>query len=260
MKLKLSLLITMSTTLLVSLSLSAAELSYSSETEGRACVDCSTIENRDAYSEPTAAEALFKAAAEITRLQEKMNHADLCEKFAGEEGLGRYGRIISEEVIKKEGAGYKYNQLMQGPPDLVRACPAFTTMNEDQKAGLYVLIVNAMANYESSCNINETARGPNGKLIGLLQLHYQKEHQYSRGCQQGDASKASTTFSCGFSMLNDQVRRDGVLFSSKSYWDVLRLNSKTFKAKKIVSTISKYEPCQPTLQAVKMPTRHVALE
>lgn len=260
MKLKLSLLITMSTTLLVSLSLSAAELSFSAETEGRACVDCSTIENRDAYSEPTAAEALFKAAAEITRLQEKMNHADLCEKFAGEEGLGRYGRIISEEVIKKEGAGYKYNQLMQGPPDLVRACPAFTTMNEDQKAGLYVLIVNAMANYESSCNINETARGPNGKLIGLLQLHYQKEHQYSRGCQQGDASKASTTFSCGFSMLNDQVRRDGVLFSSKSYWDVLRLNSKTFKAKKIVSTISKYEPCQPTLQAVKMPTRHVALE
>lgn len=251
---------TLSVAFLTSLTLHAAELSYSLETEGRACIDCSTIENKDAYAEPTAAEALFKAAAEITRLQEKMNHADLCEKFAGEDGLGRYGQYISEEVIKKNGENYKYNHLMQGPPDLVRACPAFTEMSEDQKAGLYVLIVNAMANYESSCNIKETARGPNGKLIGLLQLHYQKEHRYSRGCQQGDAAKASTTFSCGFSMLDDQVRRDGVLFSSKSYWDVLRLNSKTFKAKKIVSTISKYEPCQQTLQAVKMPTRHVALE
>lgn len=237
----------------VSQTLNAAPL-ISIKTEASNCINCSTTSGGDSNIKD-----LFIAAAEISRIQDKMNHSNRCEQFAENDSLGAYGEIIVKEVTSKTSDNYKYSRLMQGPKDVTILCPAFKTMSEDEKAGFYVLVINSMAHYESSCDKSETAKGPNGKLKGLLQLHANSEQKYSSGCKNKDSFTPETTFRCGLSMLDDQVRRHDQLFYKLSYWDVLRPGSKNKKAQKITKAISNYSPCGLELSTTSSSTKAIAV-
>jgi hypothetical protein len=181
----------------------------------------------------------------IGRVNDKMDFATKCDNFATVEEMGTWGDLILNEMKTT-----RYNELYRGAPDLLAACPNFNSaeLGDDGREVVWVMIVNAMAHLESSCKVGVGAKGPNGSLIGLLQLHDGKEDLYGKYCKKGDGKTAEGTFRCGLSMLEGQLSRDNSLFSRKSYWDVLRpprpgrenenKNQKYLKIKKALSNLS----------------------
>lgn len=184
--------------------------------------------------------AITDGALDIEIISDKMNYSDKCENFVGDGEVNKWGEVVQKELSKD-----KYGALLkQGPKDIGLYCPNFSGMNMDERKSLNILILTAMAHYESSCNFREKAPGPNGTAAGLLQLHRGKEGQYSSGCRNGDSASAERTLICGLSMLNDQVVARGErLFSSASYWEVLRPRGRSQKAKKIMAAINKFSAC-----------------
>jgi hypothetical protein len=174
----------------------------------------------------------------IDQINSKFKWANSCEKFSTENSLGQWGKAIRSDFMTSD-----YEYLEKGPRDIMRICPTYTKMKKADKANFWVLVFNAMAHYESSCDASATAKGPNGSLKGLLQLHVGAEGKYAKSCENGDSKTPTDTFNCAFNMLNDQVRRDEDLFSRKSYWDVLRPQAASRKALKITAAIKAYVPC-----------------
>lgn len=180
----------------------------------------------------------MSAATDISQIIDK-KYGSKCENFAGDGEVKKWGEIIEKEFDKD-----RHSALYDGPPDVRRFCPKYSQMNDEDKKGLWILIISAMTHYESTCITNESNRGPNGTAWGLLQLHRGKEASYSSGCRNGDAETAERTITCGMSMLNDQVLRSGIVFSRKSYWDVLRPQGESRKSTRIQSVIGQYPACK----------------
>lgn len=168
-----------------------------------------------------------------------LKFSERCQNFVGEEGLGAWGEAIINEMHRE-----RYEGLYQGTPDLFEICPGFKTLDDSSKELVWVMIVSAMVHLESSCNNSEVAKGPNGVALGLLQLHKNREHKYSEGCNQGDAKSATGSLSCGLSMLNRQLQNDESLFSRRSYWDVLRPQSRSKKHLKIKEAVKNLTFCK----------------
>ena len=168
-----------------------------------------------------------------------LNFSERCENFVGEEGLGKWGMAIINEMHRE-----RFDALYNGTNDLIEICPGFKTLDDESKELVWVMIVNAMVHLESSCNNNEVARGPNGAVVGLLQLHQNREHRYSEGCNRGDARTDSGSLSCGLSMLNKQLQYDEALFSRKSYWDVLRPQARSRKYLKVKESVQNLTFCR----------------
>lgn len=175
----------------------------------------------------------------IGRVNDLMNFSGKCDSFATIKEMGRWGDIILQEMKRN-----RYSELYRGAPDLVQACANFNSMNDDGREVVWVMVVNAMAHLESSCTLGIPAKGPNGALIGLLQLHNGAEQKYAKYCKKGDGKTAEGTFRCGLSMLEGQLSRDNALFSRKSYWDVLRPQAKTQKYLKIQKAIKNLSICK----------------
>lgn len=178
-------------------------------------------------------------AENIFDINEIMNFADRCEPFAGEQDLGKWGFIIVNQMHRE-----RYEELYKGSPDLVRVCPNYHGLNDDGKELVWVMILNAMAHLESSCDKTSKAKGPNGSLVGLLQLHRGRENAYAEGCRVGDGNTPAGTFRCALSMINGQLERDDALFSRKSYWDVLRPQARSQKYLKVQAAIKKLSICK----------------
>lgn len=179
------------------------------------------------------------SVSEILNTNEVMNFAEKCEGFVDEEGLGKWGQTIVDELHKN-----RYEALYAGTNDLKAICPGFTNLNDNSKELVWVMIINAMVHLESSCDKTETARGPNGGLIGLLQLHLNRENAYANGCSRGDGKTPNGTFRCGLAMLNKQLSNDEALFSRKSYWDVLRPQARSQKFRKVQAAVKKLSVCK----------------
>jgi hypothetical protein len=178
------------------------------------------------------------AAADISDIINK-KYADKCENFAGNGEVRKWGRIVEKELARE-----RQRALYEAPGDLKQICPAYTRLNDEDKKGLWILIVSAMTHYESSCIITEDAKGPNGTAAGLLQLHRGQEARYSKGCRNGDSGFADRSLICGISMLNDQIERGEPLFSKRSYWEVLRPRGRSKRARNIMAVISQYPACE----------------
>jgi hypothetical protein len=179
------------------------------------------------------------SVSELFNVNEAMNFATKCESFVDEEGLGKWGNTIVEELHRE-----RYEALYQGTDDLKAICPGFSSLNDNSKELVWVMILNAMVHLESSCDKTETARGPNGGLVGLLQLHRNREQVYAQGCKRGDGLNPASTFRCGLSMLNRQLSNDEALFSRKSYWDVLRPQARSQKFRKVQASVKKLSVCK----------------
>ena len=162
-----------------------------------------------------------------------------CEKFASESGWGIWGKTVIGTLNAND-----FPNIMEGTKDLRSACPAYSALSETEKKSVWVAIINTMAMGESTCGLNNHARGPNGSLIGLLQLHVGREASYSSGCRRGDGNRPETNLKCGLNMIEDQMRRNDSLFARSSYWDVLRPQARSQKYLKIKAALKSLAICK----------------
>lgn len=164
-------------------------------------------------------------AVDVWRVNNSMKLAKSCKYFANEEEYGAWGNAVVTAL-----RSHNFPRLMEGSSDLHQICKGYKNFGREDKESVWVLILSSMANFESTCNEKpRMAQGPNGSLVGLLQLHRAKENYYSKGCSKYDGDTAVSTIPCALAMLDNQLRRDGTLFNTKTYWDVLRTNSRTRK-------------------------------
>jgi hypothetical protein len=215
----------------------------SSRTESSAaCTECKTSGNTSMESLREFSEAMRNMtddALDIEIISDKMNYSDKCDNFAADGAMNKWGKTINKEISRP-----KYSSLLsRGPKDIRQYCPMFSAMDIQERKSLNILVLLAMAHYESSCNFREKAPGPNGTAAGLLQLHKGKEQIYSSGCKKNDSANPERSLICGLSMLNDQINRGEKLFSPHSYWEVLRPKGRSNKAKKIMTAIQKFPSC-----------------
>ncbi|WII71511.1 hypothetical protein QJS83_13665 [Bdellovibrio sp. 22V] len=212
-----------------------------SRIEGSACIECSSSTNRTQQQLRELRDTVTADASveDIFKINERMDFADKCENFADGDNYGRWGKIIIDEMHRS-----RYEELYKGAADLTAVCPAYPTLNDNSKELVWVMVLNAMAHLESSCDKTERAQGPNGRLVGLLQLHDGREQVYAKNCRRGDGKTAEGTFRCGLSMLNQQLAKRDSLFSRNSYWDVLRPQAKSQKFKKVKAAISRLSVCK----------------
>lgn len=226
----------------------AESITSAASTEARsACVECIPGKN-------TSNDALMRFAMEMNKItdgaihieviSDKMNYAEKCEKFADDGELNKWGAVINKELNNP-----KYETMLHdGARDITKYCPRYPDMAVPDKKALNVLIITAMAHYESSCNYRVKAPGPNGTAAGLLQLHKGREHRYSSGCQKNDSLNAERSLICGLSMLHDQLARGENLFSPRSYWEVLRPRGSSKRAHLIQSAIRKFPSCNQGME------------
>jgi hypothetical protein len=215
----------------------AMDLSSSDEGYCKSCVVKKL--NRELLKSLYEVEVADINSEAIAKVNGLLNFADKCNSFATLNEMGQWGDLILEELKRN-----RYNELYRGASDLTDACPNFSSMTEDGREVVWVMVVNAMAHLESSCSLGAPAKGPNGSLIGLLQLHNGAEQKYGKYCKKGDGKTAEGTFRCGLSMLEGQLSRDNSLFSRKSYWDVLRPQAKSQKYLKIQKALKNLSICK----------------
>ncbi len=171
-----------------------------------------------------------------------VNLSDGCAKFMNEDMVrGPLGKFIYNEVLTNGKT--KYPELMTAS-SLGQLCPKFPKMSDAGKAEIITLLLATMAHFESSCNQNTKIKsGPNGKLIGLYQLHLGKEDIYdgaAKHCVKNAGYSTEKASVCTLSMLNLQIKnREGQIFSSKSYWDVLRPSGHASKLSQAPQNIKK---------------------
>lgn len=174
---------------------------------------------------------------------------DRCTKFMDTNlVLGKLGQYIKNEVATN---AQKYPHLM-GDSEMKSLCPRFDKMNTNDKAFVWTLVMTTMAHLESSCSIRASIKGPNGKTSGFYQLHMGEEDEYDgkkEACFKYAGTDPQSSSRCALAMLDLQLKNnDGKLFSSKSYWDVLRPNgpaSGLSKApQKIKKAISNHRACR----------------
>lgn len=211
-----------------------------SSTEGTVCEQCDRVQTP---SGPRLKNNLGVVAGSIERINDQLRFAGQCSKFADNGKLGVWADDIRSFYMS---ADLPY--LDKGAPDIHQYCPTYSIMKPTDKANFWVLVLNSMAHFENSCKISNAvpAQGPNGQLVGMLQLHSQKEGAYvPRGsdCRNGDGKTAEGSFRCAMIMLNSQIRTKNALFARKSYWDVLRPQAESRRVPVIVSAIKKYAPC-----------------
>lgn len=226
-------------------------------TEGdSACADCMNNSSNSAQAAFNRfvqnMSSITDGVLDIEMISDKMNYNNKCDQFAADGEMNKWGTLIVNELKAP-----KYNTMVsRGSRDIIQYCPDFNKMDVHEKRALNVLIMAAMVHYESSCNFREKAPGPNGTAAGLLQLHKGKEHRYSSGCKKNDSLNAERSLVCGLSMLNDQIGRGENLFSSSSYWEVLRPRGRSQKAKKIMAAIRKFGPCDASAAALASAKRN----
>jgi hypothetical protein len=172
-----------------------------------------------------------------------------CNKFMNANlTLGPLGQYINNEV---QSNAKKYPYLL-GSSQMKSLCPKYSKMNMSEKAFVWTLVMTTMAHLESNCNIKASTKGPNGETSGFYQLHNGKEDFYDGDkseCFKFAGADPQSSSRCALAMLDLQMKNnDGLLFTKKSYWDVLRpsgVASSLAKApQKINKAITNHRACQ----------------
>lgn len=158
---------------------------------------------------------------------------------------GDVGRALSQIFLDNQQG---LSSLVSGGSVRAKYCPRYGKMSAKEKSIVWVFILTAMAHFESNCTRTASAKGPNGTAYGYFQLHRGHEDNYGGGnfCKKGDAAKPAAASKCTLGMLEKQfVNRQGELFSSKSYWDVLRPTGSSKKWSVIRRALMRSSLCNP---------------
>ncbi len=126
-------------------------------------------------------------------------------------------------------------------------CPNFKNLQTRGRAFVWTVILTAMAHFESSCDGDETAQGPNGRLRGLFQLHQGAEAGYDGNdneCINNASYSEQNSIKCALSIIDLQFQKRGTLFSNKSYWEVLRPNGRSQRADDIQRALRNSSMCK----------------
>ena len=170
--------------------------------------------------------------------------ADRCESFVGgDEELGSNGVLTQQELTSNTT---DYSRLMR-PSALSDVCPNYSNLSAESRGFIWAVILTTMANFESSCDGSQTARGPNGTARGLFQLHQGHEAGYDGSdneCIKNASFSEENSIKCALSMLDLQFQREGKLFSNKSYWEVLRPNGNSQRADDIERALRNSSFCK----------------
>lgn len=157
--------------------------------------------------------------------------------------LGSVGKAIYAQFSQHEEI---YANLVAGGA-LNKDCSKYSKMNVKQKGLVWVLILTVMAHFESTCGVNAHTKGPNGIAYGLYQLHKGSEDKYDGSfteCSKNASLDPALSSKCVLKMLDIQMKNQGgLLFSNKSYWDVLRPNGQAKRADDIQRAIQKSSYC-----------------
>lgn len=164
-----------------------------------------------------------------------------CEEFSISPPAHRNWR----HIVLKELTPTKYPLFFdpKGSNDIVKFCPNFPNLEEHEKKIILLRIIDGMVFFESSCNVSARARGPNGTAYGLLQLHLGREQDYERNCRKNDSRTSNRSLRCGLNMIHNQVDDNNKIFFAGSYWEVLRPNGRSRKAKLIARHLWHYPLC-----------------
>ena len=173
----------------------AQPVSSVSTTEGSICENCEVVQTNQG---PRLKNNLGVVASNLEVINQNLKFAGECSKFADNGQLGIYAKNIRTFFMSEDLPG-----LEMGAPDINQYCPNYQIMKPTDKANFWVLVLNAMAHFENSCKISSNSHGPNGKLVGILQLHAQNEGRYVPGgaeCSNGDGKTAEGSFRCAMIM------------------------------------------------------------
>lgn len=200
--------------------------------------------------------AIEKFKANINRVtfieQSSLNSKYYCEEFSIRPPEQRDWRavVLSELSPSKFPKLFETDVKLGAAVDIKKYCPNYSNLKEEQKKIILLRILDAMVFFESTCNINARAKGPNGTAYGIFQLHYGREDDYASYCRRFDSKNPIRSIVCALDMLHDQIERAQRIFFSGSYWDVLRPNGQSKKATRIANHIWYYPLCQPPRRPV----------
>ena len=175
--------------------------------------------------------------------------ADSCSVIMDKNQLqGPIGQYVTQ-VFKVHET--KLSNLVQGG-SLNSICPGYAQMSLEKKSYVWTLILASMAHFESTCNTKAPNKGPNGTAYGYYQLHKGKEDAYDLEgtglCTKNASGDPKLASKCALSMLERQfIYEKGLLFSPKSYWDVLRPRGRSQKASLIRNGIMKSSLCRKVI-------------
>ena len=128
------------------------------------------------------------AKKEIAMAIKANEWAQACGQFTNSESIGGWGKAVMSMVTVE-----KTPELYLGATDFDKYCPLYPNLSERNKQHVWALILTAMAFFESSCDPKKAGAGPNGDLMGLLQLHLDKEQGYIMVCRSGGRSGKAAT-------------------------------------------------------------------
>lgn len=173
--------------------------------------------------------------------------ADTCSDLMNKNQIQGYVGEYITQVFKAHSTNLSH--LIQGGR-LNAICPQYSQMDIEKKSLLWTLILASVAHFESSCNTKAiNPNGPNGTAYGYYQLHKNKEHFYDEDnsglCVKNASADPRLASKCALSMLEKQFKNDnGLLFSPKSYWEVLRPRGRSQKASLIRTAIINSSLCK----------------
>lgn len=230
-------------------------LTQYSNTDGAAfCTQCSS--STSLQSVPTQQFQDFKQLAQfvnenmVTINNNFMNgRYRTCNKYVSEKGLGPWGKFIVKEMVNNK---FKYEHLFRGSLDMETYCPRYKSLKTDEeKALVFVVILNAAAYLESSCiDKGNNGNGPHGLAKGLYQFHLGNEKIASHSCKTGAANSANESHQCMLSTLDDQFGEYNLLFTeNEAHHEVFRWNNwpkgkHSLKFVEIQNALRSFELCQ----------------
>ncbi|MBL7543169.1 MAG: hypothetical protein JNL11_05100 [Bdellovibrionaceae bacterium] len=204
-------------------------------------------QNIEASNTPPVAETPgSKQTPPVMQEQSSLNSKYYCEEFSIKPPKHRNWRssALAELNPSKFPKLFETNIENGAASDLLKYCPNYPNLEDEQKKIILIRIVDAMVFFESTCNINARAKGPNGTAYGIFQLHYGREDDYARDCRRYDSKSPIRSIACALDMLHDQIENTQKVFFSGSYWDVLRPRGQAKKAGRIANHIWYYPLCQ----------------
>jgi hypothetical protein len=157
--------------------------------------------------------------------------------------MGPYGRLTQEELVNRQS---DYARMMS-PNALGDYCPNYKNLQPRGRAFVWTVILTAMAHFESSCDGEETAVGPNGNLRGLFQLHEGSEARYDgddNECIRNASYSEENSIKCALSIIDLQLQNRGTLFTNRSHWEVLRPNGPSQRADDIQRAMRNSSLCK----------------
>ena len=252
------------------MSLNQASASTENTQGDGACMECMNSSHSNQH----------QLVAFISAVQDQLTMEKSCQNFSHDQQVGPWGKFVLSEL---RSGNFPAMSAPDTVTDLEQICPRYPTMAQIERDHLWLLIINSMTYFESSCepksNLTQRQGAPDGTAFGLLQLNEGNEDLYvlkrtrthilhttraeakvskfTPGCYKNDSHNPETSLVCGMTMLEQQLeKKPHSLFDCSSYWKVLKPNACTSHLPhfsltandRVIEAVNSYIPCNHDLE------------